>query len=422
MKTAGRRALAVASAAMLALATPAPAQDNGLGGFLKRMFGGGGAAGAPPAVIDGSQPTHAHAIHRPKKKPRDFVPSSLTRAPGSADQPAAAPDNALNPAAPAAPPAPVAPTFIVDVIGDSLAGQVAQGLTNALTDRPAIATQNKAKESSGLVRDDFYDWGKAAADIAGTGDKIDFVVVMMGSNDSQPLRDGNDVLDPLSDRWKAQYQARAAALLAPFKAKKIPVAWLGLPPMRSDRLSADMNKLNALDRETAEKEGAAYIDIWDAFANPAGGFDAFGPDVTGANAKLRGVDGVHFTKAGADKAASFVAAEIRRAFDRGKPSPDVAALPADIEKSAKDINDQLKQDSAPAAGAAPAVPVAVERPLAGPILSLTARPLSADGTLILKTSGPPTQTAAALKVLQGGVPAAPVPGRADDFAGAPARP
>ncbi len=261
------------------------------------------------------------------------------------------------------------------------------------------------------MRDDFYDWGKAVTDLAAAPERIDFVVVMIGSNDSQPLRNGADVLDPLSDAWAQQYQARVSALLAPFRAKKIPIAWVGLPPMRSDRLSQDITKINALAREAAEKEGAVYIDLWDVFANQSGGFDPTGPDMNGVDQKLRGVDGVHFTKAGYDKAASFVAAEIKRAFDKNKPANDVAALPPDIEKAAKDINAEIKQDNAPSSDtAAPA-----ERPLAGPILSLTTQPLAQDGVLVSKTTNPPAESEAVKKTLRAGLPPTPVPGRADDY-------
>jgi len=304
-----------------------------------------------------------------------------------------------------------APSFFVAVIGDSMAGQIASGLVDDLADRPEIAIRNKAKDSSGLVRDDFYDWGKAAADLVGAPERIDLAVVMIGINDSQPLRDGADALDPLSDRWSDKYRARIDALLAPLKEKKIPVVWVSIPPMRSDKLNADMVKLNALDRAEAEKQGAAIVDIYDAFANSAGTFDPYGPDVSGANAKLRGVDGVHFTKAGYDKAASFVAAEVRRAIDRGKPANPVAELPPDIEKAAKDINDQIKQDNAQT----PASPTVVERPLAGPIQSLTTRPLTPGGALATTASSAPPSTDAAIKALRAGLPPAPVPGRADDF-------
>ena len=61
---------------------------------------------------------------------------------------------------------------------------------------------------------------------------------MMGVNDFQPMRDGAETLEPLSDRWRELYGQRVEAVVAPFAAAHIPVAWVGLPPMRADRLNA----------------------------------------------------------------------------------------------------------------------------------------------------------------------------------------
>jgi len=410
------RALRLAAAIGLCLSLGGPAataQDTGLGGWLMHLFGGG----KPAPAQDTSQP-HARptAVHHQKKKPSDFVPASETRSPGT---PGGEPAKA---------------TFFIDVVGDSLAVQVAQGLTDAFADRPEVAAQNKAHESSGLVRDDFFDWRKAAHDLAAASDPVDVVVVMVGLNDIQPLKDGAAYLDPGADkdrdRWNTLYAERVESMIAPFRAKHVPVIWLGLPPMRSDKLSSEMSKLNALDREHAEKAGAIYVDIWDAFADANGDFDAFGPDVTGANVKLRGADGVHLTKAGARKAASFLEPEIRRILDKAKQPGEIAALPPDIEQAALDINAQIRRENgapdekAPAPdtkpgeqapGAGP--PLTPERPLAGPILPLTDLPTSPDATLAAATQPMPPESDALLKVLRRGVPPPPVAGRADDFSG-----
>jgi uncharacterized protein len=68
----------------------------------------------------------------------------------------------------------------------------------------------------------------------------------------------------------------------------------------------------------------------------------------------------------------------------------------------------------PAAEGAPA-PAEPEKPLAGPILPLTARPLSPGGALA--TRGSPMRIGALVeRVLAQGAPADPKPGRADNFA------
>jgi len=379
--------LAAVAAFAVALAAPAaPAQEGGLGGFLQQLFGGG----QPP------KPPEA-APSRPKKKVRDFVPATTTRQPGT-------PGGAA-----------VQPTFFIDVLGDSLASLTASGLTEAFADKPEVAVADKSHDASGLVRADYFDWPKAAQDLATGKDHIDFVVIMVGINDIQAMRDGNDSLDPLSDRWKAAYTARIDAVLAPFQGLHIPVAWVGLPPMRTDRFSNDIVKLNEIDRAEVEKDGAKYIDIWDAFADQNGQYDASGPNVDGQIVKLRGPDGIHFTKAGGRKVAHFLEAEIRRVLDKGRPQSETADLPPDIEQAAGDINAQIRREMGAPEAPGAATTLEPPKPLAGPILSLTGRPLSPGGALASSGPNPPGATELVARVLRQGEPTDPRSGRADDF-------
>jgi hypothetical protein len=342
-----------------------------------------------------SRPAPAPA--RPaRKQERDFMPAEATRAPDAPGGTA------------------VAPTFFIDVIGDSLAVLAADGLTQAFADRPEIGVIGRARESSGLVRDDFYDWPKIASDLAAAKAKLDFVVVILGINDMQPLKDGAETLDPLSDKWREIYDRRIEALVAPFKAAHVPVAWVGLPPMRSERFNAQVVKLNELFKEKAEEAGAHYIDIWDAFANQDGDYDAFGPDINGQTVKLRSSDGIHFTKAGARKLAQFLETDIKRAFESAKPPTDIANLPPDIEQTANDINAQIRREMGVGAAPGETSPAEPEKPLAGPILPLTARPISPGGALATRVSAP-RASASVERVLALGAPLAPKPGRADDF-------
>src|SRR5262249_9022204 len=125
----------------------------------------------------------------------------------------------------------VAPTYFVAVLGDSLAQMLAQGLTEAFDNRPEVAILRKAKEDSGLVRDDFYDWTKAAADLLASGEKIDFAVMLVGSNDRQVLHDANGTYEPRTPEWQTAYAQRIEAIATQFRDKKIPLLWVGLPIM-----------------------------------------------------------------------------------------------------------------------------------------------------------------------------------------------
>ncbi len=310
----------------------------------------------------------------------------------------------------ARPPAPVvAPTFFVAVIGDSLGQTLAQGLTDAFADQPEVSILREAKVDSGLVRDDFYDWTKTTQDLLASGKRIDFAVMMIGSNDRQTLRDGKGgAFEPLSPQWKETYVSRIEAIAAMFRDKKIPLVWVGLPVLKNEKLSADANAFNDLYREYAGKAGATYIDVWEAFANEAGEYSPTGPDMNGQIVKLRASDGVHFTEAGALKLAHFVEPEIRRTFEeaKDKETPESPAISAPAEASLPPA------DAAPANGAtqaAPSVPAPpAPKPIAGPVLPLTG-PVRAPGGELASRTG------AARPIIDQEQPGQPKPGRADDF-------
>jgi hypothetical protein len=383
----------VLALAMVAGASTAPAQNAG-GNFFQQLFG---LPVKPPEPVRPPAP----APHRVKRS--DYVPSVTTRAPG-------APGGA-----------PVQATFHVEVIGDSLASLVVDGLTEAFASKPEIGIVNRARDASGLVRNDYYDWKKFATENAVAPDKPDFVVVMLGINDGQALREGADSYDTLSDKWVDAYAARVEAVVAPYVAAHIPVAWVGLPPMRADRVNTQAAKFNEIYRQYAEKAGAKFIDVFDAFADQNGQYDAFGPNVDGQNVKLRASDGIHFTKAGSRKLAHFLEAEIKRVFEKRNPSSEVAALPPDIEQATDDINAQIRREMGGPPPlpevAAPGAPVGPPpRPLVGPILQLTARPMAPGGVLASRAAGPLSEPPEVTRVFRRGEPFDPVSGRADDFA------
>jgi hypothetical protein len=307
----------------------------------------------------------------------------------------------------------VAPTYFVAVLGDSLGQMLAQGLSEAFENRPEVAILRKAKENSGLVRDDFFDWTQATRDMLASGEKIDFAVMLIGSNDRQTLRDANGSYEPRSPEWQAAYTQRIETIAAMFRDKKIPLVWVGLPILRSERLSGDALAFNEFYHAYAEKSGASYVDIWEAFADEAGRYSAIGPDINGQTVRLRANDGIHFTKAGARKLAHFVEPEIRHNLDevqpKTEPAPNLANVP-----NPEDAKTPANGSALPGSEAPPA-----PKPVAGPILPLTGPVLAPGGELATRTTtaGTANNTARTLieQTLQQGRPLAPKPGRADDF-------
>jgi hypothetical protein len=302
------------------------------------------------------------------------------------------------------------------VLGDSLAEMLAQGLTEAFESHPEVAILRQSKDNSGLVRDDFFDWVKAAKELAEGSQKIDFAVMMIGSNDRQTLHDANGSYEVLSPEWQAAYTQRIETIAAAFRDKKIPLIWVGLPVLKSEKLSADALAFNELYRAYAEKAGATYIDVWEAFCDESGQYSAAGPDINGQTVRLRAADGIHFTKAGARKLAHFVEPEIRRTLDELHPKGEPGAAPELATAPSPGGAGAPANGQAPPAGEAPPAP----KPVAGPVLSLTGPPIAPSGELAAPQATPAGTARSDAghlieQTLRLGKPLAPKPGRDDDF-------
>jgi hypothetical protein len=199
-----------------------------------------------------------------------------------------------------------------------------------------------------------------------------------------------------TDKWAEVYGKRIDEMINALKARGVPILWVGLPSLRGTKSTSDMAYLDELYRERADKAGIAYVDIWDGFVDDQGRYTVQGPDFEGQTRKLRTPDGVHFTKAGAVKLASYVDQELRRMMANhvmpvALPGPDSTA-----------------PKPAVAVGAHPDV---------GPVVPLAASGGESGGDLL--GGGRPAQITStdpvAAKVLTRGDPIAAPAGRADDF-------
>jgi uncharacterized protein len=334
---------------------------------------------------------------------------------------------------------PVEPTTFITVFGDSLAELLAGGLADAYADNEAIEVTRRTRSSSGLVRTDFHDWNAVVRDYLAATDKLTVAVIMMGSNDRQTLKDASGAaLEPLSDAWKEAYAARVADLMRPFAEKGVPVVWVGMPIMESPRFAADMLMLNEVIRTAVRNAGGTYVDLWEPFADEQNRYSVSGPDMNGDIVKLRAADGIHFTKAGARKAAHFVEVEIKRILDR-QPQPEATiALPADTAADPASTDPALQpggverlidQIARSGIDGDPLPNLSLpQKPAAGPIVPLNAFEMT-EGATLLKgplTLGRSDAGRLVERVLVQGQSPDPKPGRADDFrwpaANEPAKP
>ncbi len=329
------------------------------------------------------------------------------------------------------------PTTTIVILGDSMADWLAYGLEDAFADSPEIGIVRKHRAYSGLIRYEAksdLDWPHVAKDVL-TAEKPAAVVVLLGLSDRQAIRDkpgakganpaegqeqppvdaespdlkimapeaprsANGSIEFRSDQWADAYAKKVDEMIAALKSKGIPVIWVGLPPVRGPKAMSDTAYLNDIYRARAEKAGIIYVDVWDGFVDEAGKYSTYGPDVEGQTRTLRTPDGVFFTDFGARKLAHYVERELGRVMvARSTPF----SFPSDD-------------------GVQPGGPAA--RPVAGPILPLTATTVSTTEQLLGGSSNNAARSnspeSSASRVLVKGEPVAPLKGRADDFVWPPA--
>ena len=339
------------------------------------------------------------------------------------------------------------------VLGDAMADWIAYGLEDAFSERPEFGIVRKHRTFAGLVRYDprrDVEWPQIVRE-AIAADKPKFIVMMVGFHDRQAIRErgptpptrgstptpGQD--DPeaqdsespearakasaaaqnaemekakqqqpasstpaapsgpmefQTEAWQAAYVRRIDATIAALKAANVPVFWVGLPPQRDPRQSAAAVYLNELYRTRAERAGIVFVDIWDGFVDEAGRYVLQGPDFEGQIRRLRSGDGLYFTRAGARKLAHYVEREILRSLvARQTPVALPAPEPAVLQ---------------PGRGST--------RPLAGPVIPLTAAIGGGNELLGSGPARPSGNDPLATRVLVRGEPVTAPAGRADNFA------
>ena len=346
----------------------------------------------------------------------------------------------------------------VVVMGDANADWLAYGLEDAFSEKPEIGIVRKHRTDSGLISYDARrdtDWPQVAREIIAV-EKPKFIVMMIGNNDRQTIRERIPAPPPSgppkanvqpmqrapsaappsppvrpdpeqqppdtverhlhmtpeqtrqaaygpwefhSEKWELAYIKRIDATIAALKSAGVPVIWVGLPSQRGTKSSEDSAYLNERYRSSAEKAGIVYADIWDGFVDETGKYSPQGPDYLGQIRRLRTNDGVYFTKFGARKLAHYVEREIERIIgNKGMP----VALPVPVGPSPQVPN---------AKGGGPA-----QRPAAGPVVPLTETRVAPEELLGGGGATPAAATGATVtRVLTKGEALAAPSGRADDF-------
>ncbi|WP_411033459.1 DUF459 domain-containing protein [Shinella sp. BYT-45] len=262
-----------------------------------------------------------------KRKPREVAPEPQIRKPRTVTRKKKATTTVAKTPEPAAVEK-LADAKVVLVVGDFIAGSVGEGLVAAFETTPGIRVERRTNGSSGIVRDDYYNWPESLPGLIAET-KPALVVVSMGANDRQQMSIGGVKEKFRSEAWTKEYEARVARIATLAREGGKPLLWMGMPAFQSSALTADMTTLNNIYRAGVEKAGGEFVDIWDGFVDEEGKFVTSGSDINGQQVRLRGSDGINFTKAGKRKLAFYVEKEIRRLL--GDAAADGPGLQGDLK-------------------------------------------------------------------------------------------
>lgn len=196
------------------------------------------------------------------------------------------------------------------IVGDFVADGTGEGLVEAFADVASVIVERRVNGSSGLVRDDYFNWPQEIVPIVEEV-KPDILVIQIGSNDRQVMRVEGVTEQVRSDAWTAEYKRRIDAFLDAAAQANIPVVWVSAPAYKFRTMTADMLAFNEMYRTAIEARRGYFVDLWDGFVNEEGQFITSGPDIKGQTVRLRANDGINFTSAGKRKMALYVERQLK---------------------------------------------------------------------------------------------------------------
>lgn len=240
----------------------------------------------PPSVESAALTQDVPEAEEKRAEPSPAAPASMT----AVEAPAPVQIEATQPI-------PQKKHYNVVVLGDSLGDGTWAGLYHVLHKDKRFSVVKKSRVATGFSRHDYYDWNQAARDIAAET-PIDIAVVVMGTNDRQPIvQDGkrHALFDP---EWREIYSKRVDDFTATLKASGARIYWMELPVMRSPRFGADMEQFNEIFEQRAAANGVTFVKTEGLVTGADGGYTAYGEDRFGRTRLLRAEDGIHFTMAG----------------------------------------------------------------------------------------------------------------------------
>jgi len=202
----------------------------------------------------------------------------------------------------------------VVVVGDSLAAGI--GYFAERVFKPFfVDVVKQGRISTGLARPDYFDWQRQMQVIVDRY-RPDLTIVMVGENDNQALRNaaGREETPVGTFDWPRAYAERVEDFMRLATSKGARVVWVGLPIVSDEGRWGIVERQNTVfDRSAAAFNDVTYLDTWDMFESPDGGYTAYYRS-DGEVELIRESDGLHFNAAGYELLARAVVEAAQEEF------------------------------------------------------------------------------------------------------------
>lgn len=202
------------------------------------------------------------------------------------------------------------------LIGDSmLKVGFGDNLQKALKEISNVDVTYFGKSATGLVRQDYFDWFQQLDKLC-KGKKFHLIVIMIGANDAQGIRqDGKDIQYG-SEPWIDLYRSKVnlfARMISNYSQK---FYWIGMPPMLSKGFDGRMRTLSKIfEEETGKMPNGKFISAINVLGDNKGNYTAYIKS-GGKQLLVRANDGIHLTNSGGELLTQAVIEKFKVDFKR----------------------------------------------------------------------------------------------------------
>lgn len=193
------------------------------------------------------------------------------------------------------------------IMGDSVMKTVCVSLERDLAQSTEFRPVSFASIGSGLCRLDLLNWPEKIKTLAETENPA-AAVILIGSNDNQPMQTEKGVLQQGSEEWQAEYARRVGKFMDIMIAGGIKnIIWVTLPDMRETDKQEHAQIVNHIfSKEAASRPAVVILDTQKIFSREPGKFTMYVFGTDGKPLYVRAQDGVHFNREGANRLAEII--------------------------------------------------------------------------------------------------------------------